>query len=609
MPLHRKIFAGLFLVIAAMLAVTLICLRAAVGADDNQEIQFPATSINHHDTSLSLDTGSSSVVIWLSSAKRLELKAQQFATADIPADKHQSTTNVSWLSESARLAVGQVTVDAPLPVLDAAGFDGDGIIGWPEVRDGLLVFDTVHRTVIGTNALPAETAHWVKLKIHRGDQLFLDLPLPNGKTGIVLVDTGSPAGLSLEPTAWKAWRQAHSRARTVPRIYHGLSGASWSTPWARSVTIPFGPITFTNVDVGEASDSEMDGLPAGYAGTIGLAALGRLNFCVDGPNGFVYVQPRPAEPRTPAALADWTVDDSVRLRGDTLLVDSAGFKYFDSDYPGAIEELNRALQINSNNAAAWDLRGDARARIGEYGGAIADATRALQLDPKNEDAWQTRGGARADKDDWNGAIADYNQALALDTNSGDAFRGRGLAREGKNDWKGALADLTRSIQLQSNSSDAWLSRAAARQNHADFRGALSDYNQAVTLTNGDTDYAELYRQLLLLRLQKPGPAFATNLTGWKDGWSKNLGKFITGQLTEPALLTAADTKDVETVSGQHCEAWYFIGMMRLSHGDRPGAIDSLQKCLATGERDYFEFSFARAELARLNASPSTRSKR
>lgn len=606
MTLRRKIFASFAIATAALFAITLICLHAAVLPDYNQVIQYPVTTINNHPTSLSLDTGSSSVVIWLSSADKLGLKAQKTNDDNEYADPDGPATNVSWLSEPARFAVGAQSVTAPLSVLDADNFGGDGIVGWPEVRDEMLVFDAAKRVVYGTNALPPETTNWVKLKIHRAGQLFLEMPLAGGKTGYVLVDTGSPAGLSLAPDAWRAWRQAHPRARTFPRSYRGLSGIAWTTPWARARTVSIGPLTLTNVDVGEASEEEMDRLPD-YAGTIGLAALTRLDFCVDGKRNTAYLHPRPPD-AYPYSGGDWTVAPSVRLLGDSLLVDSAGFKYADSDYPGAIADLTSALKLNADNVDAWDLRAETHARLGDYSGAIADASHALQIDPTFEDAWQTRGSARADKSDWNGAIADFTRAIALDSNNADAYRGRAAALEGKNDWKGALADLTRSTEIEPENGDSWLVLGAARQNHDDFPGALNAYNKAIDLGTGDTNYAQLYREALLLIQNKAPANFAAGISTWRKSWARYVAQFLAGQIDEKALLAAAEKKDLEDVPGQQCEAYYFIGVMRLVKGDRAGARAYLQKCVNTGEKDYYEYEFARAELKRLPAAGPTSKK-
>jgi lipoprotein NlpI len=96
--------------------------------------------------------------------------------------------------------------------------------------------------------------------------------------------------------------------------------------------------------------------------------------------------------------------------------------------------------------------------------------------------------------------------------------------------------------------------------------------------------------------------FAQTVGGWKEGWTKTIGQFLTGQRDEAALLAAAEKSDQEPVAGQRCEAWYFAGQMRLLKGDQAGAREAFQKALATNQTNYNEYLFAQAALARLAAA-------
>ena len=121
----------------------------------------------------------------------------------------------------------------------------------------------------------------------------------------------------------------------------------------------------------------------------------------------------------------------------------------------------------------------------------------------------------------------------------------------------------------------------------------------IALNPANTTYYRLYRQLLQLH-QGTAPAdFAPTVSGWKEGWAKTIGQFLTGQRDEAALFAAAEKSDEEPVSGQLCEAWYFAGQMRLLKGDRAGAREAFQKSVATDQRNYNEYLFAQAALARL----------
>ena len=54
------------------------------------------------------------------------------------------------------------------------------------------------------------------------------------------------------------------------------------------------------------------------------------------------------------------------------------------------------------------------------------------------------------------------------------------------------------------------------------------------------------------------------------------------------------------MSGQLCEAYYFIGIMRLIKGDKAAARDFLQNALAATLRGYDGYQLARAKLAHID---------
>jgi lipoprotein NlpI len=108
---------------------------------------------------------------------------------------------------------------------------------------------------------------------------------------------------------------------------------------------------------------------------------------------------------------------------------------------------------------------------------------------------------------------------------------------------------------------------------------------------------------LNLRLKYPQslPDFAAAVHGWKDDWRKMVGLFLAGEIHEASFLALADQGDAKTVQGHQCEAFYYVGMVRLFQGETATAQTFFEKCLATGVSNFVEYDFASAELARLRA--------
>jgi lipoprotein NlpI len=184
--------------------------------------------------------------------------------------------------------------------------------------------------------------------------------------------------------------------------------------------------------------------------------------------------------------------------------------------------------------------------------------------------------------------------------SGDnLFLISGNFKRNKGNWAGALADFNRALDMNSKNAAAYSQRGVARQIEGDFSGALSDYDKFIAAKPEDSDWERLYRQTLLWRLGRAPEDFSKSLAGCKEGWVKTLALFLVGKLDEKALLAAAEKSDGESVPVQKALARYYIGMMRLSKGDKAGARDSFRKCRAAGMTSDDEYHFAGAELRRL----------
>jgi tetratricopeptide (TPR) repeat protein len=310
--------------------------------------------------------------------------------------------------------------------------------------------------------------------------------------------------------------------------------------------------------------------------TLDLAALARLDLVVDGKNGYAYLRPKSpnqgaagSEAITDAVTGpDWTVANSVHLNEGSFLYSKAKFKIGKRDLDGAIADLDSIIAHSLDDDLAYADRGASRGQKGDIDGAIEDFNRALELNPSNALAYANRGGDRLEKGDLSGAIEDLGHAVELNPNDADSF-----------------ANLGRIKQRMGN-----------------FAEALVDYDKAIELNpEGDSaHYWYFFRQLVQMQLKQAPNDFSATVAGWKDGWAKTIGQYLAGGIDETAVLTAAEKPGDEPVVGQHCEAFYYIGMMHLLKGDTTGARDSFQKCVATGQKDYDEYDFARAELARLD---------
>lgn len=102
-----------------------------------------------------------------------------------------------------------------------------------------------------------------------------------------------------------------------------------------------------------------------------------------------------------------------------------------AEYETALKDLDRALHLNPDLAAAYTVRAKVHLARGDQEKAIQEATRALATKPHHE-AFSLRGDAYFAQKNYEAAIADYQSARRLDEQVQTAFRLRAeqLEREG-----------------------------------------------------------------------------------------------------------------------------------------------------------------------------------
>ncbi|HVU38985.1 MAG TPA: aspartyl protease family protein, partial [Opitutales bacterium] len=177
--------------------------------------------------------------------------------------------------------------------------DGDGVIGWSELRGKILNIDAATRQVQALDQLPADLTGWTRLRVYPSRQmLILEVPLFTGPPALISVDTGNTIGVGLTPALWRAWRADHPAAPATMHIYYTPSTGviTREQSWAREIVL--GPLALTDTPVEEADPATAGAAGSRHAATLGLAALRRLDFIFDGPEHLVYLRPKttPAEP-------------------------------------------------------------------------------------------------------------------------------------------------------------------------------------------------------------------------------------------------------------------------------------------------------------------------
>ncbi len=178
------------------------------------------------------------------------------------------------------------------------------------------------------------------------------------------------------------------------------------------------------------------------------------------------------EPKLPPPTISIAVEEYIE-RG-LVLVDGGR-------YEEAIQEFNKAIEIDPNNPEIYFYRGNTYADKGDSDKAIDDFTKAIQLDPTNANAYYNRGISYSDKRDLDRAIADYSKTIELDPSYAFAYYNRGLAYGNKGEPDKAIADCTRAIEINPYHARSYNVRGISYSLQGKLDKAIADFRMGLEL--------------------------------------------------------------------------------------------------------------------------------
>lgn len=149
------------------------------------------------------------------------------------------------------------------------------------------------------------------------------------------------------------------------------------------------------------------------------------------------------------------------------------------DSTGALEWVNKALEINRYDADMLHHRGVMYARMERYEEAEQDMDRSIYLEPGNPGAYITRAMVRYFRDNLNGALADYDMAVRIDPGNVTAHYNRGNLRAQVGDDNRAIEDFDMVIDAEPDNLIAVFYRGVLRDNTGDYRGAEQDLSKVL----------------------------------------------------------------------------------------------------------------------------------
>jgi tetratricopeptide (TPR) repeat protein len=113
----------------------------------------------------------------------------------------------------------------------------------------------------------------------------------------------------------------------------------------------------------------------------------------------------------------------------------------------AVAYYSEAIELDSDSAFLYSVRGDAYRYMEKYDRAIVDYTQAIQLDPNDSRTYCNRGIALASKDSDDEAFRDFFKAIELNPDDDYAYINRAMAYQAKGNYDSAKADFLKALEI------------------------------------------------------------------------------------------------------------------------------------------------------------------
>ena len=312
-----------------------------------------AATINGQPVRLVFSTTGTDSALFRTAAERLGLKL-----TDGPSEAQPAPGGVrTLLTEPLDFAIGSLSGRVQFQVVDTPRFgkslaEEDGVLSWYGLRNQVFVFDAPKIGLDIRDQVPRGATNWPKFP-QRADALTLGFEVggEDPRHDVVYVVTGDERGVALRHSLWEKWVATHADQPATVVVSVNFSGGVTvgKEMWAREIAI--GSLVLTHVPVREMeAQEESSPLLAEGAATLGLFALRRLDFVLDGTNRVVYARARggpvPAYPHNQLGAAFAPKD----AQGDLLLAHVA---LASPAYLAGIRDQDVLLKIDDLDATQW----------------------------------------------------------------------------------------------------------------------------------------------------------------------------------------------------------------------------------------------------------------
>ena len=188
-------------------------------------------------------------------------------------------------------------------------------------------------------------------------------------------------------------------------------------------------------------------------------------------------------------LLDIDLDHYVYMGRSTTELKESAEDYFniaysfgeEEDYIKAIENYDKAIELNPTYEKAWHGRGFALHKLERHEEALPCFTKALELNPKNEEAWYGKGVALDKLGKHAEALPCFTTALELNLENDKAWQGKGVTLHNLEKHEEAVTCLTKALELNPKNEEAWYYKGVELDKLGEHADAMTCFDRAIEL--------------------------------------------------------------------------------------------------------------------------------
>ena len=154
-------------------------------------------------------------------------------------------------------------------------------------------------------------------------------------------------------------------------------------------------------------------------------------------------------------------------------------------YQEAIECYDRVIEIGPDYASTWNNKGIALDNLGKYQEAIECYDRAIKLDPSDTSTWNNKGVALDNLGKYQEAIECYERAIEIYSDDAFAWNNKGVALDNLDKYQEAIECFDQSIEIDPEYARGWHNKGDALLNLGSYSGALQCYDRCIEIDPDD----------------------------------------------------------------------------------------------------------------------------